>query len=149
MISYDAPDERRDNDVLAVLRRVYHLEAALPASLFNALRKLLIVFTLGWLYMMVAEYLTSFYGNTPEEMAVFGQKFSGDFALIFWAMATLVFIIPLIIFVFRGKNRIGWMVAASVLVNVGMWLERFIVIVPTETRPRLFPETILSVYQPT
>ena len=40
--------------VLAVLRRVYHLEAALPVSLFNSLRKLLIVFTLGWLYMMVA-----------------------------------------------------------------------------------------------
>jgi Ni/Fe-hydrogenase subunit HybB-like protein len=64
-------------------------------------------------------------------------------------MALLVFVIPLIIFVFRAKNRIGWMVAASVLINIGMWLERYIVIVPTETRPRLLTETVLGVYQPT
>ncbi|MBI3177261.1 MAG: polysulfide reductase NrfD [Chloroflexi bacterium] len=135
--------------VLAILRRAYHLEAALPVSLFNSLRKLLIVFTLGWLYMMVAEYLTTFYGNTPEEMQVFWQKFTGDFSLMFWAMTILVFVVPLLIFIFRGKDRIGWMVAASVMINIGMWIERYIVIVPTETRPRLLTEVVMGVYHPT
>jgi len=135
--------------VLAVLRRVYHLEAALPVSLFNSLRKLLIVFTLGWLYMMVAEYLTIFYGSLSEEMAVFWQKFSGDFAWMFWTMVVMVFVLPLIIYVFLGKDRIGWMVTASVLVNIGMWLERYVVIVPTETRPRLLYELVIGTYTPT
>jgi molybdopterin-containing oxidoreductase family membrane subunit len=135
--------------VLAVLRRVYHLEAALPVSLFNSLRKLLIVFTLGWLYMMVAEYLTIFYGSLSEEMAVFWQKFSGDFAWMFWTMVVLVFVLPLFIYVFLGKDRIGWMVTASVLVNIGMWLERYVVIVPTETRPRLLYELVIGTYTPT
>ena len=135
--------------VLAVLRRVYHLEAVLTIDLFNSLRKLLIVFTLGWLYMMIAEYLTIFYGNIPEEMEVFWQKFTGDFAGLFWVMTTLVFVIPLLILVFRGKNSIGWMVTAGVLVNVGMWLERFIVVIPTETRPRLLYDLTHGVYRPT
>ncbi|MEK7807810.1 MAG: NrfD/PsrC family molybdoenzyme membrane anchor subunit [Chloroflexota bacterium] len=135
--------------VLAVLRRVYHLEAALPVSLFNSLRKLLIVFTLGWLYMMVAEYLTIFYGSLSEEMAVFWQKFTGDFAWMFWTMVIMVFVLPLIIYVFLGKDRIGWMVTASVLVNIGMWLERYVVIVPTETRPRLLYELVIGTYTPT
>ncbi|MBI5054594.1 MAG: polysulfide reductase NrfD [Chloroflexi bacterium] len=134
---------------LAILRRVYHLEAALPVSLFNSLRKLLIVFTLGWLYMMVAEYLTIFYGSLSEEMAVFWQKFTGDFAWMFWTMVILVFVLPLFIYVFLGKDRIGWMVTASVLVNIGMWLERYVVIVPTETRPRLLYELVIGTYSPT
>ncbi|MFQ5408478.1 MAG: hypothetical protein ACE5FI_08690 [Anaerolineales bacterium] len=125
------------------------MEDVLPVNLFNSLRKLLIVFTLGWLYMMVAEFLTTFYGNLPEEMEVFWQKFTGDFAMIFWAMTILVFIIPLLIFIFRGKNRIGWMVTASVLVNIGMWLERYVVIIPTETRPRLLYELVQGSYRPT
>ena len=135
--------------VLAILRRVYGIQKALPIALFNSLRKLLIVFTLGWLYMMVAEFLTIFYGSIPEEMEVFWQKFTGDFAAIFWVMIIFVFVIPLIILIFKGKDSIRWMVTASVLINIGMWLERYIVIVPTETRPRLLYELVQGFYSPT
>ena len=41
------------------------------------------------------------------------------------------------------------MVGASVLINIGMWLERFIVIIPTETRPRLLYDLVKGEYQPT
>ncbi|MDH5507041.1 MAG: polysulfide reductase NrfD [Anaerolineae bacterium] len=135
--------------VLAILRRVYNLAEALPINLFNSLRKLLIVFTLGWLYMMVAEFLTIFYGNIPEEMEVFWQKFTGDFSLIFWAMTIFVFVIPLYLMVFHGKDNISVMVTSSVLVNIGMWLERYVVIIPTETRPRLLYELVQGAYTPT
>ena len=135
--------------VLAILRRFYDLQEALHINLFNSLRKLLIVFTLGWLYMMVAEFLTIFYGNIPEEMEIFWQKFTGDFAMIFWMMTISVFVIPLIILVFLGKDSIPWMVTASILINIGMWLERFIVIIPTETRPRLLYELVQGSYRPT
>jgi len=134
---------------LAILRRVYQMEEALPIDLFNSLRKLLIVFSLGWIYMMIAEFLTIFYGNIPEEMEVFWQKFTGDFSAIFWGMTILVFIIPLFILIVKGKNNIRWMVIAGVLINIGMWLERYVVIVPTETRPRLLYELAQGVYRPT
>ena len=135
--------------VLALLRRLYGLQKSLPLSLFNSLRKLLITFTLGWLYMMIAEYLTGSYGNMVEEMRVIQDKFSGQYALMFWGMAILVFGVPLLIFILRGKNSLGWMVAASVMINIGMWLERYIVIVPTEVSPRLFYELAQGVYRPT
>lgn len=134
---------------LAILRKVYRLEKALPISLFNSLRKLLITFTLGWLYMMIAEKLTTGYGNMIEEMRVLNSKFSGEYALLFWTMAILVFVIPLFIFIFKGKNSIGWMVAASIMVNIGMWIERFIVIVPTEVWPRLLTSHGQGFYSPT
>ncbi|MDP1714368.1 MAG: NrfD/PsrC family molybdoenzyme membrane anchor subunit [Anaerolineales bacterium] len=135
--------------VLAILRKTYHMENVLPISLFNSLRKLLITFTLGWLYMMIAENLTTSYGNLQEEMRVLGQKTGGDFAIMFWAMWILVFFVPLLIFIFKGKDSIPWMVGATVMVNIGMWMERFLVIVPTETRPRLLYELTKGVYHPT
>lgn len=134
--------------VLALLRKAYHLEKVLPITLFNSLRKLLITFTLGWLYMMLAESITAGYGNMVEEMRVLNDKLGGNYALLFWVMGVLVFAVPLLIFIFKGKNNIGWMVTASILINIGMWIERYIVIVPTEASPRLFFEMAYALYRP-
>ncbi len=136
--------------VLAILRKVYHMETVLPVSLFNYLRKLLIVFTVAWLYMMLAEFLTTGYGNLADEMPVLWQKLTGDFAPMFWTMGITVFVLPIIIFVFLGKNNIGWMVFASISINIGMWIERFLVIVPTETRPRFISPLMdgFAIYHP-
>ncbi len=134
--------------VLSILRKVYHLEQALPVRLFNSLRKLLITFTLGWLYMMIAEYLTAGYNGVLEEARVLQDKFSGEYALMFWGMALLVFVFPLLIFIFKGKNSVGWMVFASILVNIGMWIERYIVIVPTEVSPRVYAMMSRGLYSP-
>jgi molybdopterin-containing oxidoreductase family membrane subunit len=133
---------------LAILRKVYRLEKVLHTGLFNSLRKLLITFVLGWLYMMIAEHLTIGYASMHEEMVVLNDKFSGTYSLIFWSMTIFVFIIPLLIFIFKGRNSVGWMVFASVLINIGMWMERYIVIIPSETSPRLFHNMGQGTYLP-
>ncbi len=133
---------------MAVLRRAFHLEEVLTLKHFDYMRKLLISLTLVWLYFMVTEYLTTFYGQEVEEMLVFWQKFTGAFAIPFWIMFTLCFAVPLTIFMTRGKRSIGWMVAAGLIINVGMWLERYIVIVPTLTRPRLLSGLAMGSYTP-
>lgn len=134
---------------LSILRKAYKLETVLPIGLFNSLRKLLITFTLGWLYFMIAEYLTAGYGNMIEEMRVLDDKFSGTYALMFWGMSIFVFVLPLLIFIFKAKNSIKWMVIASILINIGMWIERYIVIIPTQIHPRLLHEMGQGVYRPT
>jgi molybdopterin-containing oxidoreductase family membrane subunit len=121
----------------------------LPIGLFNSLRKLLITFTLGWLYFMIAEYLTAGYGNMIEEMRVLDDKFTGTYALMFWGMSLFVFVLPLLIFMFKAKNSIKWMVIASILINIGMWIERYIVIIPTQIHPRLLHEMGQGIYIPT
>lgn len=134
--------------VLAILRKSYRLEKVLHIGLFNSLRKLLITFVLGWLYMMIAEHLTIGYASMTEEMTVLNAKFSGTYSLIFWSMTIFVFFVPLLIFIFKGKNNVGWMVFASVLINIGMWMERYIVIIPSEASPRLLHEMGQGAYLP-
>ncbi len=122
---------------MAVLRRAYHLEEFLKPIHFNYLGLLLLVMTLLWFYFTFAEYLTTYYGGDPFHMAVFWEKISGRYAFFFWTMVVTCFVIPLSI-LSRAKTRtIGWTVVACISVTIGMWLERFTIVVPTLVNPRL------------
>lgn len=122
---------------MAILRRVLHLEEYLKRVHFNNLGLLLLVLTFVWFYFTVAEYLTTYYGNEPAHMAVFNAKISGEFAPFFWLQVLFCLVIPFLILTSRRTRTIAGTVIASVAVNIGMWLERFLIVVPTLTRPRV------------
>jgi molybdopterin-containing oxidoreductase family membrane subunit len=132
---------------MAIIRRIYRLHAYLKPIHFRYLGYLLLVMTLLWFYLTFAEYLTGYYGNEPEEMKVFWSKFTGPFWPTFWAMVAFNFVVPMILLVRLQHHAVGKTVAASSFIVVGMWLERFNIIVPTLSNPRLpFPATV---YWPT
>jgi molybdopterin-containing oxidoreductase family membrane subunit len=123
--------------VAAILRRVYHLEEYLQPRHFNNLGLLLLTMTLLWFYFTFAEYLTTIYGSGEAEVAVFWAKFTGRYSPLFWAMALLCFVIPFLILAFKRTRTILGTSIASAAVLGGMWLERYLIIIPTLTEPRL------------
>ena len=130
-----------------VIRKVYHLEEYLRPVHFNNLGILLLVMTLLWFYFTFTEYLTTYYGGEPLHMAIFWSKFTGKFALYFWGMFLFCFVIPLpILSLKKTRTPMGTLIA-SISVVIGMWLERFVIVVPTLTNPRIPNEEIL--YTPT
>jgi len=122
---------------MALIRRIYKLENYLKPIHFNYLGMLLFVMTLLWFYFTFAEYITTFYGSEPTEMAVFWAKITGEYAVYFWAMIVTDFLIPFAILCNRWTRTITGTVVASVSVVIGMWLERFTIVVPTLVNPRL------------
>jgi len=127
---------------MAVVRRIHHLEPYLKPIHFRYLGHLLLVMTLLWFYFTFAELLTGYYGNEPEEMRVFWSKFTGPFWMTFWAMLICNFVVPMIFLVRLRDHTVSKTVVASIAVVLGMWLERFNIVVPTLSNPRLpFPET--------
>ncbi len=132
---------------MIVFRKAYSLEYYLKPIHFRYLGQLLLIMSLLWFYFTFAEYLTGYYGAEPEEMKVFWAKFSGPFWPFFWAMVLCNLFIPLACLVRLGRHTIGKVLIASLSIIVGMWLERFIIVVPTLSFPRLpFPQTF---YYPT
>ena len=121
---------------MAVIRRVFHLEAYLRPVHFNNLGLLLLTMSLIWFYFTFGEYLTAWYGNAPEEMAVFRSKVSGVYAPLFWGTVICCFAIPAPLLAIKRFRTIKGTMIASVLVVIGMWFERFLIIVPTLTQPR-------------
>ncbi len=133
---------------MALLRKLLHLEEYLQPIHFENLGKLLLVMSLLWFYFVFAERLTTWYGNFPSEMAVFWVTQSGRFSKLFWTMVFCNFIIPAPILAIKNlRAKIGWTVVASIPIVVGMWLERFLIIVPALSHKYL-PYTY-GTYKPT
>ncbi|NQU47343.1 MAG: polysulfide reductase NrfD [Planctomycetes bacterium] len=122
---------------MAILRKAYKLENYLKQIHFDYLGRLLLVMTVLWFYFTFAEHLTAFYGGEPAHMAVLMEKVSGRYAPLFWTMVVCCFIIPMVI-LSRAKTRnVKGTVVASITITIGMWLERFTIVVPTLVNPRL------------
>ncbi|HEV2448719.1 MAG TPA: NrfD/PsrC family molybdoenzyme membrane anchor subunit [Candidatus Sulfopaludibacter sp.] len=123
--------------VMAALRKVLHLEFYLTRHHFDNLAKLLLLMSLLWLYFTMSENLTVWYGNDPKEMAVFGARTRAHYAPYFWVMIFLNFVVPFVLLGVRRLRTIRNATIAAGCVVVGMWLERFIIVVPTLANPRL------------
>jgi Ni/Fe-hydrogenase subunit HybB-like protein len=122
---------------MAVVRKAYRLENYVKPAHFNNLGILLMVMALLWLYFTIAENLTAFYGREPADMTIFWNKLAGAYAPHHWAMFVLCFIIPFPILCLRKTRTVLGTSVASVSVLIGMWLERYTIIVPTLTSQRL------------
>lgn len=122
---------------MALIRRIYRLENYLKPIHFNHLGLLLLVMSLLWFYFTFGEYLTTFYGSEPSHLAIFYAKLTGRYATLFWAMAVTCFLIPVSILVRQKTRTVTGTVVASISVIIGMWLERYTIVVPTMSQPRL------------
>jgi molybdopterin-containing oxidoreductase family membrane subunit len=120
-----------------IIRKVYHLENYLKPIHFNNLGLLLLTMSLVWSYFIIAEHLTAYYGAEPAHMAIFWAKIKGRYAWAFWSMVFFNFVVPLAILSNRKTRTIKGTVIASISVEIGMWLERFTIVIPTLVNPRL------------
>ena len=120
--------------VMAILRKVLKLEQYLLPLHFQNLGKLLLLMSLLWGYFIFNERLTTWYGNSPHEMNVFWSTQNGEYAPLFWTMVLLNFVIPFPLLTVKKLRSITTAVIASCGVIVGMWLERFLIVVPSLAR---------------
>lgn len=122
---------------MVLFRKFMRLERYLLPIHFSYLGMLLIIMSIVWFYFTVNEYITAFYGNEPREMAVFLSKTEGSFAPLFWLMVITCFVIPFSLLFKRNWRTIPRVFIASISVNIGMWLERYTIVVPSLSHTRL------------
>ncbi len=122
---------------MALLRRGLGLREWLTDRVFSNLALLFVAMTLLWGYFTFAEHLTTWYAGDTAEIAVHHSLIDGPFGRWFWLMVFCNMIVPLAILPFRrGRQPLGVsIVGFSVL--IGMWLERYLIVVPALSTPRL------------
>lgn len=134
---------------MALLRKCLHLEEYLQPIHFENLGKLLLVMSLLWVYFVFSERLTGWYGNETSEMSVFWLTQTGRFSVLFWTMVVCNFLIPFPLLAIKKLRTITGTVIASSTIVVGMWLERFLIIVPSLSHKYLPYSFVTSPYRPT
>ncbi len=103
-----------------------------------ALRNVLIIY----IYLWIAEELTTRYLGPPAELRVNDFIWYGPYAPMFWTMAIIGFGVPGIILMrpVFGKRLFNPTLtfAASLLLNVALWIKRFTIVVPSLLNPPLY-----------
>lgn len=131
---------------MAVFRKLYHFEKYLKLIHFKQLGIFLLGMNCIWFYFTLGEYLTTLYKDDPVENAVFMTKMTGEYATLFWIMIGLMAVSFFILAIPRLRTINGFALS-GVLINIGMWLERYLIITPTLSNPRLPIEPVS--YSPT
>ena len=120
-----------------VFRRVYKLEHYITEMHFDKMGKILVMLALLYLYFNVNEYLVpAFKMRKPEEAHLTGL-FAGEFAPLFWFAILVGMIIPILIVVFPKGRKPNAMFVAGVMVVVGAWFKRYLIVTPTLLQPFL------------
>jgi len=117
--------------LMIIIRRAFHLEAYLTPLHFDNMGKLLLVISLLWTYAYFVEVQTTWYAHEPIEWEVFSFM-AGKYTPALLLMLLGNSLLPITALCFRKLRRsIGVMLTVSLLVNVGMFIERFLIIVPS------------------
>ena len=115
--------------LLIPLRKVQKLESIITIDIFEKLAKLIILTGLIVGYAYAFEYFMAHYSGNPFEIDIFNFRAVGGFAVPFWIMVSCNAIIPLLFFVKKIRRSIPWLLVICILINVGMYYERHVIII--------------------
>jgi Ni/Fe-hydrogenase subunit HybB-like protein len=96
---------------------------------FDNLGKLLVALSLMLTYSYASEFLTALRGTASYEKRQFLFRASGEYGVLFWITIVCNSLVPLALFTRRARRNRHVLLAVAVAITIGMWLERFVIIV--------------------
>ena len=122
--------------LMALSLWLWKLDKYLRPDHFDAIGRLLIVVATTWFFFFAMEWVFALYTLEKTEIALRElQVFQWPYAMLFIVFLFTAFFIPVPLWLFKSVRRSALMMfLTTVLVNVGMWLERFLIIVPSLAR---------------
>ena len=108
------------------------IEEYVGARQLHDIGKLLFGFCVLWAYMLWSQYLVIWYGDLPEETEFIAHRMDGAWAPLTWTVLSLAFAAPFVVLLSREiKTRARGLTTIALVVLVGMWLERFLLVSPS------------------
>jgi molybdopterin-containing oxidoreductase family membrane subunit len=115
--------------ILVIVRRGMRLQEFLRAEHFDALGKLVMVAGMAWTYFWFSGFIVEWYGNEPVVRELIRQEVAGHLAPLFYLQMSAN-LIPIGLLVFkRVRTTPALLLAATLLVNVGMYTERALIVI--------------------
>jgi Ni/Fe-hydrogenase subunit HybB-like protein len=116
--------------VISVFRKAYHLEKFVGQKQFRYLGLLMLVLGVTYLYFTISEFLTEGYVQYLTTVPFLRSLLVADYAPLFWPFLILGIVVPVLLVAFPKTRNSKGVTIAAVLVVAGMWVKRFLIIVP-------------------
>ncbi len=129
------------------LRAIFGLQGFITRRHLNNMAKLMLVCCLIVTYCYLVEIFIAYYSADPFAIAVTQNRFSGPYAPVYWSVIVCNVVVPQLLWSSRVRGSAWLLFALSIVVNIGMWLERFMIIVSSLNRD--FLPSAWGLFQPT
>jgi Ni/Fe-hydrogenase subunit HybB-like protein len=130
-----------------IARKIFHLEQIITQNHLEKMTKIMLLTGMMVGYSYGIEYFIAWYSGNIYEQFVFVNRAFGNYAWAYWIMISCNVLVPQIFWFKKLRNKIGVMFVASILINVGMWFERFVIVVTSLSRD--FLPSAWGYYKPT
>jgi Ni/Fe-hydrogenase subunit HybB-like protein len=111
------------------LRRIYHLEDFITAQHLNYMGRIMLATGLVVAYGYMMEAFMAWYSGNIYEQFMMTNRFFGPYAPMYWSLIFCNVVAPQMLWFQRVRSSPALLFMAAMFVNVGMWLERYVIIV--------------------
>jgi Ni/Fe-hydrogenase subunit HybB-like protein len=111
------------------LRAVYQLEDFITMRHLENMAKVMLATGLIVAYGYVMEFFMAWYGGNPYEVFLSLNRLTGPYQVLYWSLILCNILAPQLLWFRRVRTSVAALFAMSLVVNIGMWLERFVIVV--------------------
>ena len=129
------------------VRHYYNLEDMITARHLDIMAKVMLATGMIVAYGYSMEAFMAFYSGSPTERFMMTNRMFGPYGLAYWALIASNIAIPQLLWFKKIRRNIGALFVISLVVNLGMWLERFVIVVTSLARD--FVPSSWGIYYPT
>ncbi|MEW5843500.1 MAG: NrfD/PsrC family molybdoenzyme membrane anchor subunit [Bacteroidota bacterium] len=121
-------------NVLIIVRKVFNYEHIITLDTLEKMNKIMLLTgsMVGYAYAM--EFFIAWYSGLPIERFTFINRAFGPYAWAYWIMISCNVISPQLFWSRKIRRTIPVMFVIAIFVNIGMWFERFVIIVSSLSR---------------
>jgi molybdopterin-containing oxidoreductase family membrane subunit len=132
--------------LIIIMRKMFHLEHVITQSHLATMNKLVVATSLMVGYAYIIEFFIAWYAGGYEYFTLINRAF-GPYAWASWLMFGCNVVFPQLLWFKKIRHSVLLMYPIVILVNVGMWMERFVIIVTSLHRD--FLPSSWDMYTPT
>jgi len=133
--------------VLIFVRKIFDLQHIITINHLEKMNKVIIATSMMVGYAYAMEFFIAWYSGVPAEQFVFINRAFGPYAWAYWIMVSCNVIFPQFFWFRKIRRSVPIMLVIVILVNVGMWFERFVITVTSLSRD--FLPSSWAYYKPT
>ena len=111
------------------IRKFYHLEDLVTMRHLDNMAKVMLATGVIVAYGYMMETFMAFYSGNQYDRFMIMNRMTGPYAWVYWLLITCNIVIPQILWSRKVRNSVPILFVVALIVNVGMWLERFVIVV--------------------
>jgi Ni/Fe-hydrogenase subunit HybB-like protein len=129
------------------LRKFYHLEDMVTIRHLDIMGKVMLATGVIVAYGYIMETFMAFYSGNPFDHYMIMNRMVGPYEYVYWTLITCNIVIPQALWFKKVRRNPLKLFLVSIVINIGMWLERFVIIVVSLHRE--YPPSYWGMFYPT